>query len=102
WIDALSNYLTALGYLSADDALYQKYWVNGDKVVHVIGKDILRFHAVYWPIMLMALGVPVNFKLYVHGWVLMKEGKMSKSAGNIIYPRDIMDKYGLDAMRLYL
>jgi methionyl-tRNA synthetase len=102
WIDALSNYLTALGYLSADDALYQKYWVNGDKVVHVIGKDILRFHAVYWPIMLMALGVPVNFKLYVHGWVLMKEGKMSKSAGNIIYPRDVMDKYGLDAMRLYL
>jgi methionyl-tRNA synthetase len=102
WIDALSNYLTALGYLSKDDKLYQKYWVNGAKVVHVIGKDILRFHAVYWPIMLMALGVPINFKLYVHGWVLMKEGKMSKSVGNIIYPRDVMEKYGLDPLRLYL
>ena len=66
WIDALSNYLTALGY-TEDDENYQKYWVNGDKVVHVVGKDILRFHAVYWPIMLMALGVPVNYKLYVHG-----------------------------------
>lgn len=101
WIDALSNYLTALGY-TEDDENYQKYWVNGDKVVHVVGKDILRFHAVYWPIMLMALGVPVNYKLYVHGWILMKDGKMSKSRGNIIYPRDVISRYGLDSLRYYL
>lgn len=101
WIDALSNYLTALGY-SEDDEKYQKYWVNGDKVVHVVGKDILRFHAVYWPIMLMALGVPINYKLYVHGWILMKDGKMSKSRGNIVYPRDVISRYGLDSLRYYL
>ena len=102
WIDALSNYLTALGYLSEDDKNYQKYWVNGTEVVHVVGKDILRFHAIYWPIMLMALNVPVNFKLYAHGWVLVKDGKMSKSFGNYIYPRDVVSRYGLDAMRLFL
>jgi methionyl-tRNA synthetase len=102
WIDALSNYLSALGYLSADEAKYQKYWVHGDNVVHVIGKDILRFHAVYWPIMLMALDVPITFKLYVHGWVLMKEGKMSKSKGNVIYPREVIGRYGLDPLRYYL
>ncbi len=102
WIDALSNYITALGYDSDDDAKYQKYWVNGDEVVHVIGKDILRFHAIYWPIMLMALDVPINFKLYVHGWYLMKDGKMSKSRGNMVYPMDVASKYGLDALRYYL
>ncbi|NLD25809.1 MAG: methionine--tRNA ligase [Acholeplasmataceae bacterium] len=102
WIDALSNYLSALGYLSEDDSLYQKYWVHGDNVVHVIGKDILRFHAVYWPIMLMALEVPIAFKLYVHGWVLMKEGKMSKSKGNVVYPHDVVSRYGLDPLRYYL
>lgn len=102
WIDALSNYISALGYLSEDDSKYRKYWLEGDKVVHVIGKDILRFHAVYWPIMLMALGVPIRFKLYVHGWVLMREGKMSKSKGNVIYPRDVTQRYGLDPLRYYL
>lgn len=102
WIDALSNYISALGYLSKDDSKFRKYWLEGDEVVHVIGKDILRFHAVYWPIMLMALGVPIRFKLYVHGWVLMKEGKMSKSKGNVIYPRDVTSRYGLDALRYYL
>ena len=90
-----------MGYLSKDDSLYKKYWLEGN-VVHVIGKDILRFHAVYWPIMLMALKVPINFKLYVHGWVLMKEGKMSKSKGNVIYPRDVIERYGLDPLRYYL
>lgn len=102
WIDALSNYLSALGYMSEDPSKYEKYWVNGDEVVHVVGKDILRFHAIYWPIMLMALNVPINFKLYVHGWVLRKEGRMSKSSGNVVYPREITSRYGLDALRYYL
>ena len=102
WIDALTNYITALNYSTDKDENYKKYWEDGEKVVHVVGKDILRFHAIYWPIMLMALNIPVNYKLYVHGWVLMKDGKMSKSAGNIIYPRDVISRYGLDALRYYL
>ncbi|MFA7436273.1 MAG: methionine--tRNA ligase, partial [Bacilli bacterium] len=102
WIDALSNYITALGYGSKNPELYKKYWENGDQVIHVVGKDILRFHAIYWPIMLMALNIPIKFKLYVHGWVLMKNGKMSKSTGNVVYPKDVTSRYGLDALRYYL
>jgi len=102
WIDALLNYLSAIGYKSEDDTLYQKYWNNGGRVVHVVGKDILRFHAIYWPIMLMALNVPINFKLQVHGWIQMKDGKMSKSRGNMVYPMDVVENYGLDALRYYL
>lgn len=102
WIDALSNYISALGYGSENDELYQKFWVEGDEVVHVVGKDILRFHAVYWPIMLMALGVPIKFKLYAHGWWLMRDGKMSKSRSNVVYPQDLIPHYGLDALRLFL
>ncbi len=102
WIDALANYITALGYGSDDPSRYLKYWENGDEVLHVVGKDILRFHAVYWPIMLMALNIPIKFKLIAHGWILMKEGKMSKSKGNLVYPMDVVNRYGLDSLRYYL
>ncbi len=101
WLDALSNYITALGYGSNNTELFDKYW-NGDEVVHVVGKDILRFHAIYWPIMLKALNVPVNFKLYAHGWYLMKDGKMSKSKGKVVYPDDLIPRYGLDPVRYFL
>ncbi len=101
WIDALSNYISGLGYNSNDDSLYKKYW-HGDEVVHVVGKDILRFHAIYWPIMLMALDIPVTFKLHAHGFYMMKEGKMSKSKGGVIYPDTIINNYGLDELRYFL
>ena len=101
WLDALFNYLTALQYGSKDSKKYQKYWENAE-IYQLIGKDILRFHAVYWPIFLMAAGVPITNKLYVHGWVNMKDGKMSKSKGNTVYPYDIINRYGLDSLRYYL
>lgn len=101
WIDALSNYISALGYGTDNDQLYQQYW-QGTEVVHVVGKDILRFHAIYWPIMLMALGVPVNFKLHAHGFYMMRDGKMSKSKGQVIYPDIILKRYGLDELRYFL
>ena len=101
WIDALSNYISALGYGSEDDKLYQKYWL-GNEVLHVVGKDILRFHAIYWPIMLMALDIPITFKLHAHGFYMMKDGKMSKSKGGVIYPDTVLERYGLDAFRYYL
>lgn len=101
WLDALTNYISALGVLDQDPLLFEKYW-NGDEVLHVVGKDILRFHAIYWPIMLMALDIPITFKLYAHGWYMMKDGKMSKSKGGAIYPETFIKRYGLDAMRYYM
>jgi len=101
WIDALSNYISALGYGTDNDGLFQKYW-KGDEVVHVVGKDILRFHAIFWPIMLMALDIPITFKLHAHGFYMMKDGKMSKSKGGVIYPDTLLKHYGLDELRYYL
>ncbi|MCF7926355.1 MAG: methionine--tRNA ligase [Candidatus Izimaplasma sp.] len=101
WIDALSNYISSLGYESNDASLFDKYWY-GDEVLHVVGKDILRFHAIYWPIILKALGLPIPFKLYAHGWYMMKDGKMSKSKGQVVYPEPIIERYGLDTLRYFL
>lgn len=99
WIDALSNYITALGYGSNDDSLFKKYWPAD---VHLVGKEIVRFHTIYWPIMLMALDLPLPKHIIGHGWVLMKDGKMSKSKGNAVYPESIINRYGVDALRYYL
>lgn len=100
WIDALSNYITALGY-SVDEKgeLYKKYWPAN---VHIIGKDILRFHTIYWPIMLMALGEPLPKQVFGHPWMLFGEEKMSKSRGNVIYAQDLVRHFGVDAVRYYM
>ncbi|WHY88908.1 methionine--tRNA ligase [Neobacillus novalis] len=99
WIDALSNYITALGYSTDNDSKYLNYWPAD---VHLVGKEIVRFHTIYWPIMLMALDVPLPKKVFAHGWLLMKDGKMSKSKGNVVDPVTLIDRYGLDALRYYL
>ncbi|RTR26396.1 methionine--tRNA ligase [Robertmurraya yapensis] len=99
WIDALSNYITALGYGTDNDSKYQKFWPAD---VHLVGKEIVRFHTIYWPIMLMALDLPLPKKVFAHGWLLMKDGKMSKSKGNVVDPVTLIDRYGLDALRYYL
>ncbi|WP_163527967.1 methionine--tRNA ligase [Halobacillus ihumii] len=99
WIDALSNYISALGFGSDDDELYEKFWPAD---VHLVGKEIVRFHTIYWPIMLMALDLPLPKKVFAHGWILMKDGKMSKSKGNVVDPVQLSDRYGLDALRYYL
>lgn len=99
WIDALTNYITALGYGSEDRSLYDNYWPAD---VHIVGKEIVRFHTIYWPIILMALGEPLPKKVFAHGWLLMKDGKMSKSKGNVVDPVTLIDRYGLDALRYYL
>ena len=99
WIDALSNYITALGYTpEAQGELYKKYWPAD---VHIIGKDILRFHTIYWPIMLMALGEPLPKQVFGHPWMLVGEEKMSKSRGNVIYAEDLVRHFGVDAVRYY-
>lgn len=99
WIDALSNYITALGYGSNNTELFDKYWPAD---VHLIGKDILRFHTIYWPIMLMALDLPLPKKVFGHGWLLVDGGKMSKSKGNVVDPVALVENFGVDAVRYYL
>ena len=99
WLDALTNYISALNYPNKNDKLFKKFWPAS---VHLIGKDIIRFHAVYWPAFLMAAKIPLPKKVYGHGWILSGEEKMSKSKGNILDPLDIIKTYGLDPLRYYL
>ena len=100
WIDALLNYVTALGYGQDEHGNFDKFW-NGT-VFHMVGKDILRFHSIYWPILLMMLDIKLPERLIAHGWFVMKDGKMSKSKGNVIYPEMLVERFGLDPLRYYL
>jgi methionyl-tRNA synthetase len=99
WLDALTNYISALNYPDTNDSLFEKFWPAS---VHLIGKDILRFHAVYWPAFLMAAKIPLPERVYGHGWIMSGDEKMSKSKGNILDPLDIINTYGLDPLRYYL
>ena len=99
WLDALTNYLSALNYPDVNDKLYKDFWPAS---LHLIGKDILRFHAVYWPAFLLAANIPLPKRIYGHGWILSGEEKMSKSKGNILDPIEIIKEYGLDPLRYYL
>ena len=100
WIDALLNYVTALGYGQEDHENFDKFW--NETVFHMVGKDILRFHSIYWPILLMMLDIKLPERLIAHGWFVMKDGKMSKSKGNVIYPEMLVERFGLDPLRYYL
>ncbi len=104
WIDALINYITALGYGQDEHGNFDLFWQNDEnhEIIHMIGKDILRFHSIYWPIILMALDLPLPTRLVAHGWFVMKDGKMSKSKGNVIYPEMLVERFGLDPLRYYL
>ena len=99
WLDALSNYITKLGFYSDDDSMYKKYWPAD---VHLVGKEIVRFHTIIWPIMLMALGEPLPKQVFGHGWLILEGGKMSKSKGNVVDPVKLCNRYGVDAIRYFL
>ena len=99
WLDALTNYISALNYPNSDDELFQKFWPAS---IHIIGKDILRFHAIYWPAFLMAAKIDLPKRIFGHGWILSDDKKMSKSLGNILDPVEIIEKYGIDQLRYYL
>jgi len=99
WIDALSNYISALGYLSNDDTLFKKFWPAD---LHIVGKEIVRFHTIIWPIMLMALDLPLPKKVFGHGWLVIDGGKISKSNGNYRDPREYINEYSVDAVRYFL
>ncbi len=106
WYDALTSYMSGIGFVdgeSKDSAKFKKYWMSADsQVVHMIGKEIIRFHAVYWPAFLMAAGLPLPKQIFAHGWLLFEQEKMSKSKGNVAYPEPIVRVLGNDALRYYL
>lgn len=99
WVDALTNYISALGYKSDDESLFEKYWPAD---LHLVGKEIFRFHTIIWPIMLIALGLPLPKKVYGHGWLTMGGDKISKSKGNFKDPRLFIEDYGVDTIRYFL
>lgn len=101
WVDALANYITGLDY-AENGELYQKFWETGDDITHIIGKGILRFHAIYWPALLLSAGVPLPKTIYAHEYLTINGKKMSKSIGNVIFPQEIVDKYGVDGARYLL
>jgi methionyl-tRNA synthetase len=102
WLDALTNYISALGFGAADGGLYQKFWEHGDVRLHLVGKDILRFHAVYWPAFLMSAGLPLPTVVWAHGWWQRDGRKVSKSAGNLVRPDELIDRFGSDSVRYFL
>lgn len=103
WLDALLNYITLLGYQSSNPGNFNKFWLSKDtEKIHLIGKEITRFHCIYWPIILKMLDLPLPNKIISHGWIITSTGKMSKSLGNVINPIEIIDKYGRDAFRYFL